>query len=83
MSQNTLQELRPIDEPLLHRLMSDIPLAQMVLRLITGVADLELTAENVGKDSAGKKYVFDIQKEDIPVNTDKSLSRMADMTAEH
>lgn len=83
MSQNTLQELRPLDEPLLHRLMTDLPLAQMILRLITSVADLELTAENVGTDTGGKKYIFDVQKEDIPVNTDKALSRMADMTAEH
>lgn len=83
MSQNTLQELRPIDAPLLHRLMSDIPLAQMVLRLITGVADLELVEKTVGKDSAGKKYVFEVRKEDVPVDTDRALAHMGAMVSEH
>ena len=83
MSQNTLQELRPLDEPLLHQLMSDLPLAQMVLRLITGVDELELVEETVGKDSNGKKYVFEIQKEEVPFNVDRTLSRMVTMVSEH
>lgn len=78
-----LQSMRPMDDDFMRCLFKDnIPLAEMVLRILTGKQDLVITdcqtqkdmkrlagarsicLDAYGKDSTGKKYDLEIQRED-------------------
>lgn len=79
----TLRQMRPLDDDLMRMIFRDnLPLAQLVLRIITGIDDLELVSEKTqhdlkrlvgarsicldvfGRDSEGRLYDMEIQRDD-------------------
>lgn len=62
-----LRGLRPIDDDFMRCLFkNNVPLAEMVLRIITSKPDLIITncLDAYGTDSTGKKYDIEVQRED-------------------
>ena len=50
----TIENYRPLDDDFMRELFrNDLPLAQLVLRIITGIEDLELTKEETHKRLTG------------------------------
>lgn len=97
----TLRQMTPLDDDLMRMMFRDnLPLAQLVLRIITGIEDLELVSEKTqydlkrlvgarsicldvfGRDSKGRLYDLEIQRDDSGADPHRARYHSAAMDIE-